>query len=268
MNKHGNIVLAVVLLSLSFAATAGGGNDWKVVIAGDSYSAGEANPPYTSGACHRSASAWSNFLFRDRGGISTVNVACSGARIADLFRRFKGQPAQVNVIKQSRPKYVAVTIGGNDVGFGKMLLQCFLWECLSNSQYQSAGKDILALEPVLASAYRALKRAIPKAELYVVGYPRIFPAGKAIHCGWLSQREKNRLNELTSILDTVIRNAAEEARATFVPTVDVLKGHELCTADSWMFPIGNLPHKDYDGHPTKHGQVAIADQVTSYMIHD
>jgi lysophospholipase L1-like esterase len=243
-----------------------------IVGLGDSYSSGEGNPPFlTSSPCDVSPVAWQSMLFPNRGSTSPYiegNLACSGARIADLFQPFKGQPAQFGVLQQLHPTIATVMIGGNDLGFGKLLAECFALGCLSDSQFAAEKNAIQQLEPRLRNAYEKLMTAVNR--LIVVGYPRIFPVNhsSAIHCGWLTPGEQARFNQLAGLLDAAERQAATAAGAQFVSTLDALTGHELCTPDSYMVPIASLRHpvpKVYYGHPTAEGQAMIAAAVRAVL---
>ena len=58
---------------------------------------------------------------------------------------------------------------------------------------------------------------------------------------------------------------ADRAGARYVDVSDTLEGHELCTADSWVFPIGVGSVPSYWAHPTAKGQQAIADRVADAL---
>ncbi len=240
------------------------------VSAGDSYSSGEGNPPFINeGPCHVSVFAWPSLIFAYGLALTPypeTNLACSGARIDDLFRTFKGQPSQLERLKELKPVVATVTIGGNDVGFGKVLFQCFAWNCLSDSQFRAAQRDISNLKSRLKSAFTHIRAAVPR--LIVVGYPRIFPATQpeAINCGWLTPRERSRLNVLAERVDQVERQAASAAKAEYVSLLGVLRGHELCSRDSWMFKVTPLCKFDSRcGHPLAEGQQAISDAVERHI---
>jgi hypothetical protein len=131
---------------------------------GDSYSSGEANPPYATyspaspadalGAnmveCHRSLSgSWSSiaaplievpgstlptYSYGGGGGLSRKNLACSGAQIRHFSEYWmaKDQFPQLSRITKYRPSLVTLSIGGNsmvsaggkDLGFGALIAGC------------------------------------------------------------------------------------------------------------------------------------------------
>jgi hypothetical protein len=109
----------------------------------------------------------------------------------------------------------------------------------------------------------------------VVGYPDIFPAslvggsnpcpGSAVLEPLLTTAELTGLRALAHELDQTIDAAAKRARVTYVDTESAFAGHELCTADSWVYGIdlrngGSL-------HPTARGQLALAARVSAAIDH-
>ncbi len=245
----------------------------KVLAAlGDSYSSGEANPPFDPSApgCNRSDRAWP-LLAAAAVGRKGVNLACSGAKTADVVSPFKGQPAQVDALAALRPRpgVVTITIGGNDAGFATVLGACVITDCVEAGAVAGAKATILtALPERLVSTYRAVDEAAPSARLVVVGYPRLFPSRQAAvtGCPWLSDRERKALNATADLLNLVIRLSAYRAGARYVDVSRTLAGHELCTKDSWVFPIGVGDVPSYWAHPTLPGQQAIAARVAPAVV--
>ncbi len=264
------VLLAVAGVTLAPPASAA---DRPRVLAalGDSYSSGEANPPFDPSApgCNRSDQAWP-LLAAERLGLQGVNLACSGARTQDVVSEYKGQPAQVDALRALRPRpdVVTITIGGNDAGFASVLGLCVVTDCVEAGGIAGANATILTTLPGrLVSTYRAIEKAAPRADLVVVGYPRLFPrsASKVTGCPWLDDRERRALNATADVLNLVIRLSAVRVGARYVDVSRTLAGHELCSADPWVFPIGvgNVP--SYWAHPTLPGQQAIATRVAAAL---
>ena len=242
------------------------GSRVSLAALGDSYSSGVGTPdPYPSSlpTCYRTPHAWPD-LVADALNWRGTNLACSGAKTADITAPYGGQDAQTALLAalRPRPKVVTITIGGNDVGFGPVLQACYLGDC-TGAIVGSEVAMLTVLPERLAATYRAVEAADPRARLVVVGYPRIFPsdASAVTDCSWLSDAERVALNQSASLLNAVIRAEAVLAGATFVDVSSTLAGHELCTADSWLVP---LPQQ-MAAHPTVPGQQAIADAVTSVL---
>ena len=238
---------------------------------GDSYSSGEANPPFDPQApgCDRSADAWP-LLAAAALGRPGVNLACSGAQTKDVVSPYKGQPAQVDALEALRPRpgIVTITIGGNDAGFSTVTGACVITDCVETGAVKAAKVTILTVLPDrLLDTYRAVEKAAPRARLVVVGYPRLFPRRQSAvtGCPWLSGRERRALNAAGDLLNLEIRLAARRAGARYVDVTNTLAGHELCTKDSWIFPIGVGTAPQYWAHPILPGQQAIAARVAAAL---
>jgi lysophospholipase L1-like esterase len=232
---------------------------------GDSYSSGEGNPPFdpASGNCHRSAAAWPRVVARqDKRIVITAHIACSGATSKALRRRYNEEPPQLRQLRlvPGHVDLVTVTIGGNDIGFARVLADCFLSDCVLDGALARARTRIRKrLPPVLARDYRGLVAADPESRVVVVGYPRLFPTSQSrkVGCQWLSRRERITLNRLAALLDRTISRSARRAGVRYVSVLGALDRHELCTRRSWVYPIG-LRGGQLRGHPLAPGQKAIA----------
>ncbi len=281
-------LMATVVPSAAFSAPAPG---W--VSLGDSFSSGEANPPWDKGTnqfrfgkrrngCHRSGRAWP----RQIGVIQDRHFACSGAIIDDLYDAQEetgpdsigGQKDRLAESTRSNPVSLAfVTLGGNDAGFAEVLGKCRVPRrggCLQRMEQVEVPK-IEALESRLTHAYEDVRSASGGARVVVVGYPDIFPSPREAwtRCNWMNDGEKRRVTRFADVLDSTIANAARKAGVEFVSVRNVLDGHELCTPKAWVFPISSLgsgdlasiPKDQRQAHPTRLGQRAIASAVQAYL---
>jgi streptogramin lyase/lysophospholipase L1-like esterase len=124
----------------------------EYVALGDSYSAGEGNPPYEAGTddegipdlCHRSNAAYGPLLHNELGLMPMTFKACSGAVTNDIFDpsgEFPTEPAQRSWLTGS-VDLITLTIGGNDAGFPHVLKECVF--LLPDSH--CAGKSALEAE--------------------------------------------------------------------------------------------------------------------------
>jgi lysophospholipase L1-like esterase len=237
---------------------------------GDSYSSGEGAPPYeeASGPCDRSPLAWPRQVGAaiDR---PVALLACSGAKTADVLHGSATQPDQIAALAalRPRPKVVTITIGGNDVGFGPVLATCVAADCVK-AVHDSELLALTVLPGRLAETYRAVHAAVPRARLVVVGYPSLVPRSDAevTGCPWLSSDERAALARGGRVLDAVIAVEAWRAHATYVDVRRAFRGHELCSKDPWLVPIGfpGVPPSAY-AHPNPAGQAAIAAAVLAAL---
>jgi len=250
------------------------------VAMGDSYSSGENSPEYDPATrrlrdkCHRSIKgAWPELLG------STTLIACSGAKVSELFhpKLFRaapdnvGQIDQLKALKRSRPvDLVTVTIGGNDLGFTKILALCFARRCLHHFTKNRVAAYHLSIE-LGRKVYPAIRDAVGHSvPVLVVGYPDIFPQHISdvvkSDCGWLSERNLELLNELERVLESELQRAARQAGEYFVSTRGALRRHELCTRHSFLKRIGPSCAFDQEcGHPNVQGQLRIAAYVRHYL---
>ena len=242
------------------------------VALGDSYSSGEGSPPFdpSAGGCDRSSTAWPSILARKASVTELANLACSGATTAALSRPFKEPVSQLGSLYAFDPRFATITIGGTDLGFSGVLFDCFTGNCVRDGLLKRAGRRVDTFAPTLWHAYKKLVGNA--SSVVVVGYPNIFPTTQAttVNCGWLQPEERRQLNLLAKKLDTVTTNAVRVARRKFgrsggfrisyASTLHAFAGHELCTRDSWVYPLG-LSGGNNRGHPAASGQRALARAV-------
>ncbi|HET7688774.1 MAG TPA: hypothetical protein VFK41_00210 [Nocardioidaceae bacterium] len=204
-----SLVTSIAGLALtSSPATADGpgvGTPW-VVSVGDSYISGEAgrwagntnngesihdaggpttyfdnaaNNAETIERCHRSKAA----EIYVGGGVSGLNLACSGARTAtttgeyfkpglDFYDSGNGQLGQAKLLQQfastHNVKMVVVSIGGNDFDFAAIVQQCVQDFLLSSSWWPDYCKDdTIVTNAMSPSNVAAKKTAIANALLNV-----------------------------------------------------------------------------------------------------
>ena len=231
------------------------------VALGDSYSSGEANPPFTnSTGCDVSQNtSWPlmTAAYLKLSSSDFHDIACSGAEISDLTEPWaaKSQAAQITQLASYTPTVATITIGGNsmiegatqntDWGFADILTDCYLQGtvgadpdgCSSDGTLTKADNAITSsaatgLQARLTAAYEAIKAASPSTKLLVVGYPDIFPpkysASTAFHCGWLGSDDISGLNQIASDLNLTVQAAAAAAGVAFVSTLHVMD-EPLCT---------------------------------------
>ena len=251
--------------------TVPGGGGPAYVALGDSYSSGEGNKPFMqpNTGCDRSVSkAWPE-LVASMFGVKLDLLACSGATTAALTHTFDSQKPQLAALGSSTPKLVTVTMAGDDLGFSYVIASCFSQIITANCTAALAG-----LEGSLAggfgkhmtAVYKEIKAAAPGAHILVVGYPQLIPANPVrafLHCPELGGPGVVELMHLVDEqLNSVLTRAAAAAGVDYVSTLNVLKGHELCTGDSWVNSI--WPSKQ-SGHPNAQGQAMMAGAVEDYV---
>jgi lysophospholipase L1-like esterase len=229
---------------------------------GDSFSSGEGtfdyDPAAEAQACHRGPDAWPRFLRRRAPFITRIlHTACTGARTSTVLSQLPATP-DPDVL------YVSLTLGGNDVGFSRIVRDCFVGSCYTRETRERIIPRLAALTQALTTTvYPAIEAAFPNARIAHVGYPQMTPdpGDPLVGCPWLTTREQQGGADLAFAVNRAIRIAAEtDPRVEYADVTDALEGHELCSADPWVVPISVLGGSER-GHPTDPGQRAIGRAV-------
>ncbi|WP_283137737.1 SGNH/GDSL hydrolase family protein [Rhizohabitans arisaemae] len=260
---------------------------WGVYTAlGDSFSAGigaladreTASRP----GCGRSELSYAplivtEFLFR--GG--NRFLACSGARVASLFRRYGGQGPQVDGV-DGRASLITLTIGGNDLGYAGVLKNCVtsvLWSDSCREQQPEILARIDVLRADLARLLGELHRKAPRARIVVMGYPRLFPERPSGSVDFVGADEQLWLNEMTRRANEVIRQtvrgvdeeivaARDGGSAEFADAFTAFDGGEAGTASPYLhalnvdFPV-NVDPRSF--HPNEAGNRRLAEVVRAQV---
>lgn len=270
------VVLASAGLVLAAASRVRGARSAAVVSLGDSFISGEgAGGGYGASAangCHRSGSA--PIRSARIPGARPLNLACSGARVANVWRAargglpHRGESPQADrlaaLARRFDVRLVVLTVGANDLGFARLVVGCALrWAAASLVGWpgcrKTAGEKLAASLP---AAERGLRKAIrevrlvlagagePRAayRLIVMGYASPLPAGAAIR---YSQRGWARLTkggcpltdadadwakrEAVPAIAAMMRRAAAATGAEFLDVRHALEGHEACARGSEWF---------------------------------
>ncbi|WP_285619118.1 SGNH/GDSL hydrolase family protein [Kineosporia sp. NBRC 101677] len=256
-------------------------DDVSFVSLGDSYASGEADPPFvtdeydtTANGCHRSATAATRQL-ADRarvpaGGSTTFrHVACSGVTIPGLLAGSKGEPGQLARLAATPDvSLVTLSVGGNDVGVGKILTSCLpaagCQEALAQATRALAAMTTPLPEhggiSLLERTFRAVHEAAPHAHLAVTGYPMLFPPNDPQACAPLGKPATDLINAITLELNRRTELIAQKVPGTtFVDLVEPFAGHAACEqvpARRWLTYVDPV-NPTYSLHPNARGQAEI-----------
>jgi lysophospholipase L1-like esterase len=256
---------------------------------GDSFSSGQgagSYDPETTGrgnTCFRSRLAWPEVLARSLRLTPQPALACSGAVARQVITSDDARTERERRVSQvsrisGAPDVVTMTIGGNDVGFAKVLEHCvFDHDC--TKRYRRPTGDLLdheieALAARLPAVYAAIRGAAPDARLVVVGYPRLFPESKGPlpvgNCAAgrrISAREVEYLNDRTRVLNAAIAGAANENGVEFVDVTEAFDGAELrCEGKTYVNRL-RLAEKLFPAsfHPNTAGHARLAEVVAAQL---
>jgi hypothetical protein len=279
------------------------------VAMGDSFQSGEGAGDYEDGTdvggvnqCHRSANAYPRRLV-DRGATSHSLdfVACSGAVIPDLTDNAlstEGPPwnegAQFDHLDETTA-LATLGIGGNDLGFAKVLQDCIVKHLVGSGCEGAYDDDILDRLLELQShapptnlntfqrVYDDARSRAWRAKLLVLGYPRFFPdnggkdwstgidglAGTLFgdgRCQSIRVSDQLWINHKINQVNNAIESSARSMGAEYVDIYDVPDGHELCGDSDDKFMNGIKPTNVVESfHPNSFGHGLIADKVEQQL---
>lgn len=256
----------------------------RLLAMGDSFSSGEGAGDYEPGTdtadntCHRSRNAWPTLMAAQRNLKILPSIACSGATLTDLLEgRLGGQSerrrSQLRRVS-GNPDMVTVTIGGNDLGFRKVLEDCIASDCVAD--YHRPSGDVLDariddLARRLPAAYRAIQAAAPKARVVVVDYPKLFPEARP-NCAALNRitpAEGGYLNAESQRADVAILDAARQAGVTAIDVSTALHGGEVtCSGTQYLNRVSpQLDLLSGSFHPNAAGQERLAQAIATALAH-
>jgi len=255
---------------------------------GDSFSSGEgelSDTYYIDGTntkdnhCHVSSRSYPYLVGRSW-GVATRNIACSGARIADVLSPSDAY-SQLQQLKEVRPKVVSVGLGGNDAGLMDKLKSC-LWintcEWAENTKLRaSVWREIYSISGKLQQLVDTMRLEMPETAIILMSYPRLIAGYEVAHCdaltgALLNGLERRFIDEAVQYLNLVIRSVSGVA---FGDIEGAFIGEELCNGQSLAMngvrlgddiaPISQLPMMRVIGaesfHPTPYGHAQVAQRL-------
>lgn len=232
--------------------------DVDYVALGDSYSSGTGTREYYDPDCQRSHYAYPE-LTAQRIGATLDMQACGGATVAGV------RANQVGAL-DAGTDVVTMTVGGNDAGFGDVLLECAQPGWLSNcggaiDDAQAYIRDVLPGS--LDGLYDDVASRAPSATVVIGSYPRLF-MGEDCNAGtWFSPGEQDRLNATADQLAGVIGAQASAHGFGFADVRGAFVGHAICDDPEWVNGLSNPVRESY--HPNRAGHVGYADVFDSVL---
>jgi poly(3-hydroxybutyrate) depolymerase len=249
------------------AGTGGGGGSPVTVInnpppsfvaLGDAYTAGEGNSPYLPGSdtasdrCHRSTISYPLIasVLLSGGPSGLVFRACSGAKIADFYssNTREHEPPQLQWI-DGATRLVSLSVGWADALFPEVLQGCVLdssrceaqWRVRADAAIRRIGARSLGSRKSLYALFKKIVSLAPKAQVIVIGYPRLFPAVPPARCNTgvhrlsFTRRAMKWIDSEIGRLDGAIESAAAVAHIRYVAnSYTAFGGHERCTRQPYV----------------------------------
>jgi lysophospholipase L1-like esterase len=243
----GLIAVLLTVAGMPGAAAMGG---TVYVALGDSYSAGVGSGSYisSSGSCDRSKLAYPQLWANAHAPASYVSRACSGAKTTDV------SATQLSALSSST-SLVSITVGGNDVGFSKVMEDCVLDGTKTCVDEVNAAENQArtVLPGKLDTLYTQMRARAPHALVVVVSYPRFYDLS-AWWCIGLSSTSRSKINEGADVLDTAISTEAKKYGFAFADVRPrFASGHEICDGSSWLHSVDWTDLQE-SYHPTSSGQ--------------
>lgn len=217
------------------------------VALGDSYSSGVGTRTYIGdGTCQRSTYAYPHLVAQQKGYALNFQ-ACGGAKVSDVTSK---QLAALT----TGTRFVTISVGGNDAGFGSVILECAKPELVADcgSKITAAqGYINNTLPGSLASLYASIRSKAPNAKVVVVGYPRLFMGVDCNAGTFFSASEMTKLNQTADLINTKTAAAASAKGFSFVNPTTRFTGHAVCSSTEWINGLSNPTSESY--HPNRTG---------------
>ncbi|MFC9974114.1 SGNH/GDSL hydrolase family protein [Spirillospora sp. NPDC127200] len=251
------------------------------VALGDSYSSGvgaegnlaDQNPLER---CHRTSKAYYHAVSKAfpfaRG---TSFWACSGATTADVLDGKGGEPPQLGRVGADT-SLITISVGGNDVGFSRVLAGCVVklpWSKSCEEQGAEIAGRMAALRQSLPDVIAKITARAPRARVIVLGYPRAFSEVSGAGGDNISVEDQRWLNARARELNELIRQTVAEAdgriaaagrpgSVEFADAYSAFAGHEVGSPDPYMnglsVSLAALSADKRSFHPTVKGHEALA----------
>jgi lysophospholipase L1-like esterase len=271
---------ALLATVLSGAASASSGPSY--VSLGDSYTSGPLIPRQTGtpAGCLRSTHNYPSLVAAGIGAASFRDVSCQGATTADMAGPQRvplgTNPPQLDALSSSTT-LVTLGIGGNDIGFASIIVNCTALSLTSpfgspcKNKYTVGGTDQLAQAvsqagPRVAAVLVAIHQRAPGARVLVIGYPDVLP--NSGHGCWpvvpVAYGDVPYLRGVEAELNSMLASEASANGATFVNTYTDSIGHDFCQPPGVKWVEGLTPTSPAAPvHPNALGEKAMARQVLS-----
>ncbi|MGJ6960584.1 SGNH/GDSL hydrolase family protein [Streptosporangium sp. G11] len=252
----------------------------RYVALGDSYASGYGTLPVDSEACGRGKVNYPAVLQAVAKPASYKNVACAGATTRSIWNAQKGQPAQIKALKADT-NLITVSIGGNDIGFSKIVMNCALLGLQKatgdpcRQSYNKSGKDeiLAAIDSVksrIGDVVIDAKRHSPHASIALVGYPSLLPdSGKSCRSAQVPFAEGDfaYLRNITVRLNKAIAEQAKRTGAIYVDTYKPSIGHDMCASKDrrWIEPLraeGSDEILPAAAHPNARGIISLGGTIS------
>ena len=274
-------ILVACLLGLPALPAAAEPSGFSSYVAlGDSYTAGPGIPGQIpeSGGCGRSDHNYPHLVAAALEIERFTDVSC-GSATTDHMAQAQPVPGGLTNGPQldalgAAVDLVTLGIGGNDIGFGEIIVTCALRSLVlpitapCREYYNRNGDElanrIAATAPKVAAVLAAIRQRAPHARVLVVGYPVILPAAGP-GC-WplmpIAVGDVAWLRTVEGRLNAMLAAEVTKAGGSFVDTYSSSAGHDVCRLPGRKWVEGIVPTAPAAPvHPNALGMANTADQV-------
>ncbi|MDV7999644.1 SGNH/GDSL hydrolase family protein [Rhodococcus sp. IEGM 1408] len=251
------------------------------VALGDSYAAFGDQSLLAEGpaaqACARSLTNYPNRLDMNPAVGALTDATCGAAVTADITRaQYQNVPAQIDALGTTSD-LVTLSIGGNDVGFGK-IVQCITkqgdYKTTPNCE-TAIGAGVAAdiaetfgADGPIDDVYDAIEQKSPNAKVVTTQYMPLMPAegGSCAFTQQLNPADVAWAREVGEAINDAVDSAAQRnGHISVLPVDDVDRSACAAPEDRWTDFLGGLPTMAAPFHPTKLGQQAMADAIAAAL---
>lgn len=278
----------------------------RVAVMGDSYIAGvgglgrdesyELGSDYADNRCRRTVNSWGYRVAESLGALDEdiLFSACTGATSEDVlvrgqhprsdYRHLGGVPQIAALRAYENADIVLLSIGGNDVGFASIIVDCLAVPCgwfQTENLRATARNERYRLKQTYERVLAAAREGNPSAEVWVATYPSAAGANACAATGYapgvghlpngygINSNELRLLREeLLANLNASIRWAAAASGVKVLDLSETTNGHELCTDAPYFegLTVSGRADRPYIAgagsfHPNYAGHSAIATAV-------
>jgi lysophospholipase L1-like esterase len=248
----------------------------RYVALGSSMAAGPGIRPTADGAPFRAGRSARNYphLVAEKLGLDLVDVTYSGATTANVLADSQhGAPPQVDALDGSED-LVTVTIGGNDVGYVRLLFAAGLPRLARHlpllggrlrEQLDPAARDraLIDIAESLKEVGRTLRQRAPRARVLFVDYLTLLPP-EGTSAPPLADRDLAVGRHIADTLARVTAEAAADTGCDVVRVAQASRDHHAWSAEPWTTKFGlPLPCRPAPLHPNAAGMQVVADLVVA-----
>jgi len=253
----------------------------RYVALGSSMAAGPGIRPRADGAPWRSGRSARNYphLVAASAGLELIDVTYSGATTEHvLAERQNGAPPQLAALDGSEA-LVTVTIGGNDVGYGPLVMAAALPRPLRRVpllgdrirellEPDARDRALDAVFESLCAVGRAVRQRSAGARIFFVDYLTMLPPA-GTPAPPLSPADADLGRHVAATLERMTADAAAATGCGIVHAAAASREHHAWSAEPWTTLPARygvpLPGRPAPLHPNPAGMRAVADLIAAQL---